>query len=246
MDGAGVDHADESNPEPGRGGRLFWAGDLDDTGQVLVVAANVAGAATLVATGDGDTQRRALHAGIVDFLVNSLDEALRILKNEIRKRAAVAVCVNLPFESVEQEMEERGVLADLFREEVIRTTNQQETGREPAGDLGGDPMSAPALVIWKVDSAPAVWLPKLDAIALDCLELEDAVARRWIRQAGRYLGRLGHVEHLVRSNREFGARLFEQVQKQTERNAIQVRGQIEVTFQGTMDLLCFGPASSKG
>ena len=31
--------------------------------------------------------------GVIDFLVTSLDEALRILKNEMRKRTAVAVCV---------------------------------------------------------------------------------------------------------------------------------------------------------
>jgi hypothetical protein len=45
-----------------------------------------------------------------------------------------------------------------------------------------------------VASAPAQWLPKLDAIALDCLpatpDPESRAARRWLRLAPRYLGRL--------------------------------------------------------
>jgi hypothetical protein len=50
-----------------------------------------------------------------DFLVTSLDEALRILKNEIRKREAVAVCVAAAPRPWRCEMLERGVLPDLLR-----------------------------------------------------------------------------------------------------------------------------------
>ncbi len=46
--------------------------------------------------------------------MTSLDEALRILKNEIRKRETVAVCVAAAPETVEREMLERGVLPDLL------------------------------------------------------------------------------------------------------------------------------------
>ena len=56
-------------------------------------AANIAGAASLSATADVATQKQAIRDGVVDFLVTSLDEAARILKNEIRKRQPVAVCV---------------------------------------------------------------------------------------------------------------------------------------------------------
>ena len=81
----------------------------------MVVAANIAGAATLVATADRAAQRQAIRDGVADFLVNSLDEALRILKNQLRKRETVAVCVGLAPEAVEREMKERGVAPDLLR-----------------------------------------------------------------------------------------------------------------------------------
>ena len=64
-------------------------------GRALVVAANIAGAATLAATADRAAQKQALRDGVADFLVTSLDEALRILKNQLRKRETVAVCVAL-------------------------------------------------------------------------------------------------------------------------------------------------------
>ncbi len=82
------------------------------------MAANIAGAASLVATADRAAQKQAIRDGVADFLVNSLDEALRILKNQLRKRETVAVCVGLAPEAVEREMQERGVLPDLLRRDV--------------------------------------------------------------------------------------------------------------------------------
>ena len=82
--------------EPSLGGKLLYAGYLDADTRALLVAANIAGAASLAVSADADTGRQAIRDGIVDFLVTSLDEALRILKNEIRKRSTVAVCVLAP------------------------------------------------------------------------------------------------------------------------------------------------------
>ena len=66
--------ADREKP---RAGSFFYAGELDEEGRALVVAANIAGAATLVATADRAAQKQAVRDGVTDFLVNSLDEALR-------------------------------------------------------------------------------------------------------------------------------------------------------------------------
>ena len=82
-----------ADPVTGLGGNLFYAGELDDEGRALVVAANIAGAATLVATADRAVQKQAIRDGVADFLVSTLDEALRVLKNQLRKRETVAVCV---------------------------------------------------------------------------------------------------------------------------------------------------------
>src|SRR5580698_3492686 len=82
-----------AQPGPHLGGKLFYAGALTEPACAVTVAANIAGAATLAASDDRHAAKQAMRAGQVDFLVNSLDEALRILKNEIRKRETVAVCV---------------------------------------------------------------------------------------------------------------------------------------------------------
>src|SRR5208337_4073242 len=101
---AALTQASGSNAEPNLGGKLLYAGELDAQGRALLVAANIAGAASLAAVAEPVAQRQAIRDGVVDFLVNSLDEALRILKNEIRKRETVAVCVTLAPETVEREM----------------------------------------------------------------------------------------------------------------------------------------------
>src|SRR5579863_3841643 len=101
--------------DPDLGGRLLYAAELDEDARALIVASNIAGAASLSATADPLQQKQAVRDGIVDFVVNSLDEALRILKNEIRKRTPVAVCVAQAGETVKWEMVERGVLPDLVR-----------------------------------------------------------------------------------------------------------------------------------
>jgi hypothetical protein len=222
----------ESNLEPGLGGKLLWVGELDDSGRALVVAGNIAGAATLTATADVNAQKQSVRDGIVDFLVMSLDEGLRILKNEIRKRQTVAVCVGAAFEVVEREMVERGVQPDLFREGVIVAVERHRMSRESAGDPELDPMGMEALVIWRVDAAPAPALPKLDAIALDCLEARAEFARRWIRLAPRYVGRLAHGVHLLISDREFAASFVERVREQERRGEIGFQGQIRVTYAG--------------
>lgn len=232
-------------PDPGLGGRLLWAGELDATGRSLVVAANVAGAATLASASDPDAQRQAVRDGIVDFLVTSLDEALRILKNEVRKRATVAVCVGAPVESVERAMAERGVQPDLFREAVLRADQTTAPPTEKASDAKLDPVGVAALVAWRVDSAPAQWLPRLDALALDCLAPEELVARRWVLRASRYLGRPSHAGHLVSSTREFASRFVERARLETDRGTLTVPGQIDVTFGGTHEQHHIGPAAPR-
>ncbi|MFZ0745063.1 MAG: hypothetical protein WAM85_11695 [Terracidiphilus sp.] len=218
--------------EPGLGGKLHYTGELDGVGRVLVVAGNVAGAASLAATSDSAAQKQAIRDGVADFLVTSLDEALRILKNEIRKRETVAVCVGEAPEAVEREMRERGVLPDLLRPGEASPPHYGGTSSEGTPDVATDPMRIPALVTWSVASAPAQWLPELDAIALECLEPEAWIARRWVRLAPRYLGRLARGAHSLHLDREFGARFIDRVREQVERGKIRVPVEIQLTCRG--------------
>jgi hypothetical protein len=226
--GQGLAPEQETRPEPSLGGKLLWAGELDSAGRAMAVAGNIAGAATLTATADVDAQKQTIRDGVVDFLVTSLDEALRILKNEIRKRQTVAVCVGAAPELIEREMLERGVQPDLFRGGVI-VASERPTAQRESADLDRMEQEHQALVIWRVDTSPALWLPKLDAIALDCLEAGDRIERRWIRLVPRYVGRSGHGVHLIVGNREFAASFVERVREQVRLGGIAFQGQIQVS-----------------
>jgi urocanase-like protein len=208
--------------DPDLGGRLLYAAELDEDARALIVASNIAGAASLSATADPLQQKQAIRDGIVDFVVNSLDEALRILKNEIRKRTPVAVCIAARPADIERQMAERGVTPDLLR-----------PASEPLlTDLHG--LAGKAIVAWNVSSAPAHWMPKLDALALECLAPDAGSARRWLRLAPRYLGRLAQSTHLVQADRAFAARFMERVNAWGE-SGIAIR--VRVTGDGGLDEL---------
>ena len=174
---------------------------------------------------------------VVDFLVNTLDEALRILKNEIRKRETVSVCVTLAPEALEREMLERGVLPDLMRP----VADPMAARNKPGGIDPNDPMAAMALVEWTVASGAARWLQKLDAMALDCLEAGDGAARRWLRRGPRYLGRMAQGTRFVVADREFAAQLVERVRDAVESGEIAVPVEIRTAFKGGNDELHFMP-----
>ena len=168
-----------ATPETGLGGKLFYAAPLDEEGRALLVAANIAGAATLAASADRDAQKQALRDGVVDFVVTNLDEALRILKNQLRKRETVAVCIAQPPSEVEREMNQRGVAPDLLRRDLSIPPSHNAFALEANAEAPIIPQDAsakvdlskiPALVTWRVDSALPKDLALLDEIALDCLD----------------------------------------------------------------------------
>jgi urocanate hydratase len=199
------------------GGKLFYAGELDDDGCAWIVAANIAGAASLCGSSNALAPKQAIRDGIIDFLVTSLDEAVRILKNEVRKHAPAAVCIGAPPAEIEEQMSERGVAPDIVR---------------PGGGTAGN--SSPAfddiaLVSWSVSSAPARWMPKLDAFALECGGELLQGTRRWLQMSPRYLGRLAQSIHLVLADRAFATRFME--------NAMALEGgnipvKLQVTYRG--------------
>ncbi len=187
----------DRNAEPNLGGKLLYAGALDARSRAMVIAGNVAGCATLAVAEDPTVQKLAMRDGVVDFVVTSLDEALRIFKNEIRKRNAVAVSVTGEPDAVEREMLERGVLPDLLfagqREEPRRVLHFGPGEQEVHLDT---PDASVAWISWQVEQAPAQWMQRLDAIAIECLA-GDRPASRWIRLGPRYLGRTVHGERVL-------------------------------------------------
>src|SRR5580658_5561805 len=96
------------------GGKLLFCCNLDADGIATLLSASIAGAASLCVDVDRNRLRQGMKQGFCDFVVNDLDEALRILKNEIRKKQPVSVCLNAVSEDCITEMIERGVQPDLF------------------------------------------------------------------------------------------------------------------------------------
>lgn len=222
------------------GGRLFYAGELDSHGRAMVVAANIAGTATLAAEPDSSKQKSALRDGVVDFLVNSLDEALRILKNQIRKSETGAVCIAAAAEAVQAEMLERGVLPDM-----VRTV---ETGEDsPFIGQGARKVSIPeidetlTMLAWSAASAPAQWLPRLDAIAIECIPEGDWKSRRWLRLSPRYLGRVAKGVRVLFCDGIVAGEFIRQVQERVERGEIPVAVEIQKCEQSLRHDYGFAP-----
>jgi urocanate hydratase len=220
--------------EPSLGGKLLYSGSLDAEARALLMAANIAGAASLAVSADSDASKMAIRDGVVDFLVTSLDEALRILKNEIRKRTTVAVCVATAPHTAEsdfaREMLERGVRPDL--------TGRIETIPPGAGQV---------LMAWSVASGAAQWLPRLDALALHCLDSDSsptgAAARRWLRLASRYLGRMARDVRVLRCNEQTAVRFQQEIREQMERGEIGVTVDLRQSRDGQTALSSFAPLS---
>jgi len=231
----------DADPESGLGGRLFYASKMNEECRALVVAANIAGAVTLVASADQAVQKQAIRDGIADFLVNSLDEALRILKNQLRKRETVAVCVAIEPAVMESEMNERGVAPDLLRGDVSVTPRHQALLYQDDEYDETDLRCIPALIVWRAGSARHKDLAVLDEIALECLNVDEWAARRWLRLAPRYLGRLAQGLRVFSSHREFAARFVEQLCARVDRGEITFPYEIRSYIRGVEEKHCFDP-----
>jgi len=232
--------------ESGLGGNLIYAGELEWAGSALVVAGNIAGAASLVASADMALQKQAIRDGVVDFLVTTLDEALRIFKNEIRKREAVAVCVAQTPQEVEREMVELGVLPDLLPPGVLAAPAYRVFLEQGARQV--NPVSASGsrtVLTWTVAAEQSRWLPKLDEIARDCLESfrnsETWSALRWLRLAPRYLGRMAQGMRLLRCDTDVARCFHERVREQVAEGAVSVPIEIHMSSGGQSELHLLSP-----
>ncbi len=172
------------------GGTLFYAGELDAHGSVLTIAGNIAGAATLTATADQAASRQAMREGAVDFVVTTLDEALRILKNQIRKHEAVSVCVGAAHDEVECEMLDRGVKPDLLpADDYAPSTAPAGFVAQGARRIEPAPLaSGQALFTVEIPAALTRESARIEEILAGAIAEGDFVNRRWLRLSPRYLG----------------------------------------------------------
>lgn len=112
-------------------GKLIVSGGMGAAGGALPLAAVMLGAAFLGIEVDGERIRRRIRAGYCDYCVNTLDEALRILKNAVRQKQGVAVGLVGNCAEVVPELASRGVLPDILTDQT--SAHDLLNGYVPAG-----------------------------------------------------------------------------------------------------------------
>ena len=166
-------------------------------------AVSIAGGATLAVDADAAEVKAAMRRGEVDFVVNTLDEALRALKNEVRLRRPLSVGLIADVDAALREMVERGVLPDLLligvsqnaqailENESIRALRAAGMGLRLAENPEGERIDAGiARRGFKevfLTAANAVELRALDERLLVILPQDDVVRRRWVQRVAKYL-----------------------------------------------------------
>jgi urocanate hydratase len=100
------------------GGKLIVSGGMGGMGGAQPLAATMAGAAFLGMDVDPERIKKRLKTGYCDFMVTSLDEALRILKNAVRKKENVSVGLVANCADVIPELAARGVVPDILTDQT--------------------------------------------------------------------------------------------------------------------------------
>jgi urocanate hydratase len=99
-------------------GKLVVTGGMGGMGGAQPLAATMNGAALLGIDVDPERIKRRVKTGYCDVMVTNLDEALRILKNAVRKREAVSVGLVGNCADVIPELARRGVVPDVLTDQT--------------------------------------------------------------------------------------------------------------------------------
>jgi len=99
-------------------GKLVVSGGMGGMGGAQPLAATLNGAAFLGIEVDPERIKRRVKTGYCDVMVNDLDEALRILKNAVRKREATSVGLIGNCADLIPELARRGVVPDLLTDQT--------------------------------------------------------------------------------------------------------------------------------
>jgi urocanate hydratase len=179
----------------------------------LPAAVSIAGGATLALDPDPSVVKAVFRQGGVDFVVNTLDEALRVLKNEIRKQRPLSVGLMAEVLPTLAEMVERGVLPDLqvsinlpivepsdeisSQTEAVEVLELEQVGMERLWLQSREGIAAPSerLAGWLMErrwseavleAATSSALREMDAQLLAMLPTTDALRRTWLQRIAHY------------------------------------------------------------
>ncbi|HEX4064779.1 MAG TPA: hypothetical protein VHZ09_02060 [Acidobacteriaceae bacterium] len=172
-------------------GKLLLRAAFDPDGIAVILASSVAGAASLCVEPEAELLREGLRAGFCDFVVGPLDEALRILKNELRRGRPISVGLAAHPETCIAEMVERGLQPDLVSSSTAASPAWTTLCQRGATTVPRSAFPEPrSLVEWSVDPAASMSALAQRAVnALDPEQPDTAARRRWLERSPAYLGR---------------------------------------------------------
>ncbi len=162
--------------KPTWGGQLILSLGLNPAGAALSIAANIAGAVSLAIDNNPTHIREVVRTGAADFVVNTLDEAIRAMKNEVRKHAPLSVALNAKPFQVLNEILDRGLspqLFSIFLAPAALTPEQSTTLTQAAHQFQSQGAS---LIDFSGDPHPAHFTPS------DTLLIPLMAERHWTLQ----------------------------------------------------------------
>ena len=138
-------------------GKLIVSGGMGGMGGAQPLAATMTGAAYLGIDVDPERIKKRLKTGYCDFMVNSVDEALRILKNAVRKRENISVGLVGNCADVIPELADRGVVPDVLTD--------QTSAHDPLNGYVPNGMTLPEALALRLRDPQGYQQRSLDAIA---------------------------------------------------------------------------------
>jgi hypothetical protein len=164
------------------GGALVVTAGAGCSATGMPAAVSIAGGCTLALDPDVATVKAVFRQGGLDFVVNTLDEALRVLKNEIRQHKPLSVALTAPLAETLAEMDERGVRADLRLDLRLALS----TDVAAALELTDEAAACLDRHGYAEVSLSGAECRALEAAVLSQLEATDLPRRRWLERIAHY------------------------------------------------------------
>ena len=172
------------------GGKLIAGTGMSGPNAAFPLAATMNGAAFLGIEDDSAIIKRCVKTGYCDVMVNDLDEALRILKNSVRKHEAASVGLIGSPAGVISEMASRGVVPDLLADSAasqdVEAPRRLQDGTSALQALGSIVLSpfvasnASDSIHWVALSGEASDIQRIDRLLLEFFP-DDEPLSGWIR-----------------------------------------------------------------
>ncbi|HEY5256103.1 MAG TPA: hypothetical protein VIJ53_15720 [Acidobacteriaceae bacterium] len=217
----------------GLAGLLLTCVGFDLEGAELALATTISGGTFLGIDPFSDHLKTAVRNGACDFMVNTLDESLRVLKNELRKKKALSVGLLGEASAILSAMVERGVQPDLMADcgaSSSGSTSPYQTALMEFIERGAVSVDTHATTVSIGGFVEVVWtaasladLRRMDELALGLVPSDDSIRRRWLQHAPGYFHRQRPLQRVLGMRPEEVTQLAEEF-----KNAI-LGGEIQST-----------------